>query len=59
MGKTINIQSAGDYITPFNSGWTILYMVNGITFYTYGRAHKAAVAHLKATTANNDRRRER
>jgi hypothetical protein len=56
MGKTINIQSAGDYITPVETDRTTLYMVNGQMFHTYGHAHRAALAHLKATTTNNSRR---
>jgi hypothetical protein len=56
VGKTINLASAGEYITTICIvGRAVKYEVNGETFFTYGHAFRAAVAHVKATNTNNMR----
>lgn len=56
MGKTINLASAGEYITSIEvKGRVVKYEVEGDTFFTYGHAFRAAVAHVKATNANKTR----
>lgn len=48
MSKTI---TPGDQIQLLDTGKTTIYLVNGITFPTYGLAFRAALADLKAKSA--------